>query len=96
MADMVNVWEQQARARKAQALASYLVSTMKRMPGLTDAEALDAAVRFCWRASQAAWDQAAEVAGVNAPSAETQAQVLAALEGMKRAEVGDVFAGLPS
>lgn len=92
-----NPFEAQARARKAQALAAYITAAMRRMPDLTEAEALDAAVRFCWRATDAAWEQAAAACEVHPPSEQTRSQVLAVIEGQRRAATAaaDPFAGLP-
>lgn len=99
MADTVNPYEIAARQRKAKILAEWIVDAMRAMTALTEGEAIDAAARFCWRASDAAWEAAAEDAEVNMPSVETRAQVLACIEGMRMAEAEarhtSAFAGLP-
>ena len=88
-----------ARRGKANILAEGIVEAMRQMAALTEGEAIDAAARFCWRASDSAWEAAAEDAKVKPPSLETRAQVLSVVEGMRMAEAEarhtSAFAGLP-
>lgn len=91
-----NRYEAEARARKVAKLAAWLLATMRRMPGVTDAEAADAAVRFCDRANEAAWQTAAQESGVNVPSEATRAQLRRYLEVERDTQTpADVFEGLP-
>lgn len=71
-----NPYEQAARDRKVEALARYLVQTMRRLPSCpTDDLARDAAVRFCDRADSASWQVLAAAAEVNPPSEQTIGQL---------------------
>lgn len=99
MTNAPNPYEQQARARKVDKLAAWIVAAMANMRDLSPVESYDAAVRFCDNANAGAWEMAARECGVNVPSAETVAVLRARLVAMRdemARHPDDVFAGFPS
>jgi len=94
---MDNDYETQARTRKVDRLAAWIVATMTAQRDLSPIDAYDAAVRFCDNANAAAWEMAANEAGVHVPSEQTVGVLRARLAVMRDelAKPGDLFAGLP-
>lgn len=94
MSDTINSHEAAARRKKVNALAGWIVAAMGRMPDMNAYLSHAAAVRFCDRANDAAWEMAAREAGVRVPSETTKAQVRAQLVASRDALLVDPFASI--